>query len=440
MAQSVLDMWEAGAKELAILLAIFSGAWPYMKQLAVLFLWFASPKITSVSRRESVLLWLDALGKWSFIDIFILIMSVPSFRVEINSPDSVSFLPQDFYSVNLLLIPCWGLYSNMIAQLISQINSHFIIHYHRKIVLGFEKREENNEALSLHTHLFNRDGAKKGRLLKLRTHVTKAATAVATAYVALIIAGSIVPSFSLSQFGLVGLAVEASPDQSTYNVHNIFSIVKLLTTQASFTGKFSDYVGLISLSVILVFTVIIVPIAQTALLLRRWFCKLDAKARLRNFVAIEALQAWQYVEVYVVSILIACWQLGSVSEFLINDYCDSLDSFFNALAYYGILRPRDAQCFQVRASVLSGSWILVAASVTLLLLNHFINSASKQQEIDVRHVEEEKLAEKLAVASGRSDSELFDEMKLKPNPPSFTDQYRWLLLSHNDNDDEGDTE
>merc|ERR1711884_653349 len=67
------------------------------------------------------------------VDIFVLIMSMIGFWVSMKSPQSLSFLPKDLYSINLMVIPVWGLYANLIAQLISQISSHFILHYHYKI-------------------------------------------------------------------------------------------------------------------------------------------------------------------------------------------------------------------------------------------------------------------------------------------------------------------
>ena len=433
MAESVVDMWEAGAIELAILIAIFSGAWPYTKQFVVLFLWFASPKITSVSRREGLFIWLDRLGKWSFVDIFILVMSVPSFRVQINSPDAISFLPSGFYNLNLLLIPRWGLYSNMIAQVISQFNSHLIIHYHRRIVFDFDARErgskfaeieiDESDTEALYKHKFDRFGAKKGHLLVLRKRISALVVLMSVVFVTLLLAGSIVPSFSLSQYGLVGLAVEASPGQSTYNEHNIFSIIKLLIDQAEFTGATTDAIGLVSLSIIVVLTVIIVPLCQLALLLLRWFGTMDKKRRIRTFVAIEALQAWQYVEVFVFSVIIACWQLGSVSQFLINDYCGSFESIFNSLAYYGILKPDDSQCFKVVANTNDGLWLLVAASVVLLFLNHFIASAAKQQEADLANSNSD-----IWIQVEPADSSDLEDFQLNSHPASFTDYYRWVLV------------
>ena len=80
MAQSGIDIWKAGGRELAFLLLIFSGIWPYTKQLMSLALWFLSPKTLPVSQRGSILMWLDTLAKWSMIDVFVLVVTIAAFR------------------------------------------------------------------------------------------------------------------------------------------------------------------------------------------------------------------------------------------------------------------------------------------------------------------------------------------------------------------------
>jgi hypothetical protein len=80
MARSTVDIWNAGGRELAIMILIFSGVWPYTKQLMTLALWFLPPTSLSISRRGSILLWLDWLAKWSMIDIFVLVISIAAFR------------------------------------------------------------------------------------------------------------------------------------------------------------------------------------------------------------------------------------------------------------------------------------------------------------------------------------------------------------------------
>lgn len=80
----MLSLYIAGGQELAILIFIFSFAWPYAKTLLTLALWFVRPSTLSVKRRGSILLWLDFLAKWSTIDIFVLIITIVSFRVSVK--------------------------------------------------------------------------------------------------------------------------------------------------------------------------------------------------------------------------------------------------------------------------------------------------------------------------------------------------------------------
>jgi hypothetical protein len=105
--------------------------------------------------------------------------------------------------------------------------------------------------------------------------------------------------------------------------------------EAAFLGGANNYIGLASLSIVLILTVLVIPVNRMSILL-------------------ESLQAWQYTEVYVISllvVLVAAWQSGPVSEVVINSYCDSLCNTFSTLVYIGILAEQDAQCFRVQASI-----------------------------------------------------------------------------------------
>jgi len=84
IATGTIDLWKAGGYELAILIVLFSGVWPYVKQLISLFLWFLPPSLVSTSKRLDVYLWLDVLAKWSMVDIFTLLVSLVAFRVTVH--------------------------------------------------------------------------------------------------------------------------------------------------------------------------------------------------------------------------------------------------------------------------------------------------------------------------------------------------------------------
>jgi Paraquat-inducible protein A len=77
---TTIGMWEAGAKEMAIFICIFAVIWPYTKQVASLFCWCLPPGKLSISTRGSTYLILDALAKWSIVDIFVLLITMVAFR------------------------------------------------------------------------------------------------------------------------------------------------------------------------------------------------------------------------------------------------------------------------------------------------------------------------------------------------------------------------
>jgi len=156
----------------------------------------------------------------------------------------------------------------------------------------------------------------------------------------------------------------------------------MISSQARYLDTAKDYTGLGLLTSLLVITVLLMPLFQAMSLLVSWFAPLSRELRARNEVLYEILSAWQYMEVYVLSILIAAWQLGGVSEYMINEYCGALESTFNSLSFYGLLKEEDAQCFRINVGVKTGTWLLVGGSLLLFALSNFISGAARQKRLD----------------------------------------------------------
>jgi Paraquat-inducible protein A len=404
----------------------------------------------------------------------------------VNSP-TVAFLPDDLYSLDILVVPMWGLYANLIAQLISQISSHFIIHYHRNIVhraTGSFKQNHHlvraslaNLALNdasdtssndsrvdcpygerkdlLHCHAYARPHRGESGKLIIRSYVNTLAVFVAVVFSVLTVIGCVLPSAGLNFLGVLGVAVEAGQAWEEASTKlSVFDLVKLLMDQAAFVGGAKDYVGLGTLSVLLIITVLIIPLAQTAVLLYQWFVPMTGRKRRHVAITVETLQAWQYMEVYVISVIVATWQLGPISTFMINGYCESFQETFDLLSYFGILEAEDAQCFRVDASIESGAYILVAAAILLALLNTFVMNAAKQYfrdrdelisraELKERAVHmmdgvqrpEEPTDKEIRVEGDEADGEAVDNWEgrqeaegyIKPVPVLFTDKFRHVL-------------
>ena len=462
MAYSVSEMWAAGAKSLAVLILIFSGVWPYTKQLVTLVLWFLPTRWCSTVRRGKIFLWLDCMAKWSMVDVFVLLCTLAAFRISIESPTGLAFLPDGFYSIDLMVIPLWGLYSNMTAQLLSQISSHFIIHFHRRVVasgsspllsdsdgLGGEdnkdvdhlanasasiasidscaKQKQQRQHLSaLCQHKYRTDYHRHGPLGIVRPLTSKVIILGAIAVTALIIAGCTMNSFSLDIMGIVGIAVESGQGFSqakTY--HNLFSLAGVILEQARFLDTGRYYLGLGTLACLLIATTLFVPILQVWVLVRQWLAPLSQRGRRRVHIAIECLAAWQYVEVYIISLIITSWQIGSVSDFMVNAYCGDLSTTLSSMAYYGVIDPTDAQCFRVEAQVEEGMYVLIVGAIILGLINHLITKAAQQ-----RDEEETKIQRLLAATDADNESGLL-QVRLQPqdsmrssqsSEDAFTDQ------------------
>jgi hypothetical protein len=456
---------------LQILILIFSGVWPYTKQILTFLLWFAPPTRVSVSTRGTWLLWLDALAKWSMIDVFVMIISIVAFRVSIRSP-SQSFLPDDLYRVDLAVVPVWGLYANLTAQLLSQLSSHVIIHYHRRVERKAqnEVKDEPNESLiengtkefeseaswtlkdvplkssttemtdddgttqdeaveALRSHAFGRPHRGEAEKLHVRRGVNILVVVVAVVLTVMLLLGSLLPSFSFDVQGLAGVAVEAGRNfEQAKDEHSIISIAQLLMDQARFVDTAKDYIGTTSIAVLLVLTALIVPVLQTCALVVQWFYPMTHGTRRRVESVVEVLRAWQYMEVYVISIVVGAWQLPEVSSFLIGSACDGLQSTFAELVFYGFIEAEDAQCFKVDAAISSGSYVLIAAAVLLAVMNTFICKAVGQVEYF------SKFRELFAAHGSLHRKELALEERepvpvddINAVPVLFTDRFRWLL-------------
>jgi hypothetical protein len=119
-------MWEAEVYFLAGLIAFFSGAWPYIKLVLMLVGWFAPVKLLSVERRESLLIILDALGKWSLVDFFVMVLFLCAFYIQLWIGNIML--------VDVTVMPKWGFYSFLLATMISLGLGHVILACHRLIV------------------------------------------------------------------------------------------------------------------------------------------------------------------------------------------------------------------------------------------------------------------------------------------------------------------
>ena len=128
------------SQALALLIGCFSGLWPYTKLLMMLCLWCLPSWVLPAPRRGRVLMALDNLGKWSFLDLYVLAQSMLGFQIAIDSPTD-TYMPEGIYRVTLQCTPVWGLYAFVMAVVSSLLLSHVMLIAHRNVAAWDEQRE-----------------------------------------------------------------------------------------------------------------------------------------------------------------------------------------------------------------------------------------------------------------------------------------------------------
>ena len=193
----------------------------------------------------------------------------------------------------------WGLYANMIAQLISQISSHFIVHYHRRIIENAKAEYERRQAIDnpprparegaittahesivtsatiaeepqdrLCQHSFSRQHRLATEKLVPRRYVNYVMILGGVVVSVLLGISCDIPSMKLESLGLVALVIELGQGfKQAVRFESVFSIANLLLEQAHFLGGFNNYIGLYTVAGLFVLTMLAVPIALIVALL-----------------------------------------------------------------------------------------------------------------------------------------------------------------------------
>jgi hypothetical protein len=146
LSNSVHDMWTAGAYPLSIIIALFSGAWPYIKLLMMIGAWVLPKQVMSLSTREQFLMFLDRWGKWSLIDTFVLVLMMVAFRLHIG------VLNNDL-DIDVLVDPDLGFQLFLVATMMSLGLSHLLLAFHRHDATNFVIRPGGPvESLQAHAY------------------------------------------------------------------------------------------------------------------------------------------------------------------------------------------------------------------------------------------------------------------------------------------------
>lgn len=352
LVNSVVDMWKAGVYPLSILVAVFSGVWPYTKLIMMLFVWLLPTSAMSKSRRESWLLALDVLGKWSLLDSYIMIMMLVAFHVHIEFPSVQPAYLAKPTVLDVYVYPAYGFLMLMVSTITSLFLSHLMMALHRSLAKTASDADDDAtpEARRKRSLFFYLKPKHCAVLTRVLITVLLFATAL------LFFAGSSVDSFSFDFKGLAGWAMDLM-DVSTHSDYSIISLGTSIPGAArepnSATVRFTQ--------AIFFFVTVFVPFLHIVALNLVWLVPMTRKLQNFFYQACEVMYAWSCMDVFVVSIMAAILEIAQFALFMVGDRCDFLAPILEKY-FAGILGDYNS-CFEVIAVLDDGCWILFSAVI-----------------------------------------------------------------------------
>ena len=96
----------------------------------------------------------------------------------------------------------------------------------------------------------------------------------------------------------------------------------------------------------------------------------------RMLILNEILAAWQYLEVYIIALLVGLMQVGDVSNYLIGNLCDDLVPTLEELFKLGLIEEDDITCLYINAGIEYAMYVLCGAAFLLNILTGNITAAA----------------------------------------------------------------
>jgi hypothetical protein len=349
LANSVRDMWHAKVYPLSLLIAIFSGGWPYAKLLLMLLCWIAPTNYLRVKSRETTFMVVDMLGKWSLIDSFVMVLMLVAFRFHVGSKPGEA--------ADVFVEPGLAIYTFVGATMLSLFISHLCLYYHRRITpLDQILNVPSHDAEALKDHHFV-----SGTRLVRCTRLGKAMLPLALMFaLASLIGGAIVDAWEFVFQGAAGWALSVlGTDPSTS--YSLISLGKNMPYSSSDPDAF----GVRFLQCTFFAFALGMPLAHMLSATLLWLYPLTLRAQNRLFVIVEAFNAWAALDVFVLTILACLLEIRQFAAFIVGDNCDAINGVITQVL--GKFLDGDNVCFDVVTKLSHGCYVLFGGAVVWLV-------------------------------------------------------------------------
>lgn len=353
LGNTIKDMWNAEVYALSILVAFFSGAWPYVKLFAMLLCWVLPPGVLTLWWREHVLEWLDILGKWSILDAYVMTLLMVAFHMTVNLEEPVVAI--------VTVKPRYGFYSFVAATMGSLVIGHLGVLVHHYVVGN--KRAMDTAGLAWNNEpTMNHEFIVPSRQSKIRfTLLGKSLVILFIMSTGLLVfAGCYMKTFEVHIRGLVGYLIDMKDNPITD-----YSLLDVGAELPAASGV-PDTLGARWIQASFYVFAFIMPLCLQVSLLLLWVFPLSLKWQQRLFFVAEVFNAWSAIDVFCVSIVAVLLEIQDFAAFIVGDSCSIINDVL--AQYFDEEMQGDDKCFDVTARILPQSWATCAAAFLLIVV------------------------------------------------------------------------
>jgi len=303
---------------------------------------------------------LDALGKWSLLDTYILIMMMVGFKLDLASSSLKHTM------LNVYVEPGAAFYVFMLATMVSLIMSHIILACHR--YAQPVQALSDNEKKTVSRRLFGTFLDAPGVCATLVGCVGPCVVPfILFACIALLSVGSILDSF---QFGIEGAikVVLLYLNESTTTSYSLLS----LGSQFPFCTATPDEFGVRFTQIFFYIFAFGVPLIHICVLILLWVLPLQSKTQYNLYYLTEILNAWSTIDVLAFAILISTFEVKKLVEYILagTHKCDLINVllsryFVDSLGGY-------PQCVDLVVSVNVEFWIVFVACLLYFFVGNVV--------------------------------------------------------------------
>ena len=383
---SIREMYKAKVYFLAFIVLVFSGIWPYLKLILMLISFALPASLLSKRKRENILMALDATGKWSILDSYVLILMLVAFHFHIEFPLIPQSEAENGSVINVYVYAAYGFFSLILGTIMSLGLSHIITYLHRS--LDEHPDQNKGEKAEGYTALIKFAKSKWIGDLPFRIFISF----LLFFTLILLIIGSFITSFSFHFHGLAGYAL----DLFQISAEREYSVIDLgLSVPKSYENPDDKIIK--TTQIIYFLTIFVMPVSTLISLIFLWFTPLPRRAQKICFTVCEILNAWSCLDVFILSIIAAILQISQFTAFIVGDKCDFIDPYIDKY-FYNVLDGHNT-CFEVKAYLQSGAWILFVAAITFFIVSYFVrkicrNALDERLPDNVREYLENKKKQK----------------------------------------------